>query len=142
MVQTDHEIQSDSHSRTQASGEVLVVDDDQDTLQAVSEVLTAEGYSVTCARDGLQALALVNQRTPALLILDLMMPRMNGWEFLAHVHHQPQCPPVLVLSADRNSAIGHQAGVSAYLPKPVELDELLAAVASLTQSAPNRSRLP
>lgn len=63
---------------------ILVVDDDPDICEVMTELFAAEGYSVECARDGKQALALLKGRpAPCVILLDLMMPVMNGWEFRA-----------------------------------------------------------
>lgn len=106
---------------------VLVVDDETDIRQALAEVLTFEGYQVVDARDGQEALDKARQYRPELVLLDLMMPRMNGWEFrraqkgdraLARI-------PVVVLSAFENDG---DLDAEAYIEKPFDVEELVSAV--------------
>jgi CheY-like chemotaxis protein len=115
-----------------------VVDDDADILEALSEILESEGFGIRQARNGLQALELLEPLRPDLILLDLMMPVMDGWEFAEHIRRRPDWAqiPVILLSADRN--IGDNArklGAVGYLAKPFELSALLNLVqASLTSS--------
>ena len=106
---------------------VLVVDDEVDIREAVAEVLADEGYEVHAAGDGAEALRKARSVHPSLVLLDLMMPGMNGWEFRAAQASDPELRqiPVVVLSA-----LGKVAGLDAngYIQKPFDLDELLSAV--------------
>jgi CheY-like chemotaxis protein len=106
---------------------VLVVDDERDIREAVAELLEDEGYDVVWARDGEEALQQAREHHPQLVLLDLMMPGMNGWEFRKAQKEDPELAaiPVVVLSA-----FGSEAGVdaAAFVQKPFELDELLSAV--------------
>jgi CheY-like chemotaxis protein len=107
---------------------VLVVDDEVDIRQTVADVLADEGYQVFAAGDGAEALAKLRAFHPNLVLLDLMMPRMNGWEFRDAQMHDPDVSsiPVVVLSA-----LGPVPTIEAdaFIQKPFELDELLAVVA-------------
>jgi CheY-like chemotaxis protein len=106
---------------------VLVVDDEVDIRQAVSEVLADEGHQVTAAGDGAEALVMVRDFQPQLILLDLMMPGMSGWEFRRLQKDDPDLStiPVVVLSA-----LGKDGALDAadYLQKPFDLEELLTAV--------------
>jgi CheY-like chemotaxis protein len=106
---------------------VLVVDDESDIREAVSEVLADEGYVVHGAGDGAEALRKARAVHPDIVLLDLMMPGMNGWEFRAAQKGDPELSdiPVVVLSA-----LGRVAGMDAarFIQKPFDLDELLDAV--------------
>ncbi len=106
---------------------VLVVDDERDIREAVAEVLKDEGYDVIDARDGAEALSQLRAHHPAVVLLDLMMPGMNGWEFCAARMREPElCAiPVIVISA-----LGRVSGIdaAAFLQKPFELDALVSAV--------------
>ena len=107
---------------------VLVVDDDPDILDALSEILEVEGYAVQRARNGREALERLEQGLPDLVLLDLMMPVMDGWEFARSLSPHAR-PPIIVLSADRNvSSRAREIGALEWLAKPFELSELLAAV--------------
>ncbi len=113
---------------------VLVVDDEIDIREAVAEVLADEGYEVYAAGDGAEALRKARDVHPSLVLLDLMMPGMNGWEFRAAQATDPELKriPVVVLSA-----LGKVAGFEAagFIQKPFELDELLSAVRAHTATA-------
>jgi len=111
---------------------VLVVDDDPDILDALSEILEAEGYEVTRARNGQEALERLEPMPPKLILLDLMMPVMDGWEFARRMR-QKGSPvsevPIIVLSADRNvGARAREIGAVGHLAKPFELADLLGLV--------------
>jgi two-component system, OmpR family, response regulator CpxR len=103
---------------------ILVVDDDRDLRDTIAVVLEGEGYEVQCAENGAQALARMGLRRPALILLDLSMPIMSGWELLDALQRDRDlaCIPVVVLSAMRAPA-----GVR-HLEKPVSLEQLVAAV--------------
>ncbi len=113
---------------------VLVVDDDPDILDALSEILEAEGYGVTRARNGQEALDRLSPARPDLILLDLMMPVMDGWAFARHMRERgPDVAglPIIVLSADRNvGARAREIGAVGHLAKPFELSDLLSLVHS------------
>jgi len=120
-----------SHRNRGVARRVLVVDDDPDILDALSEILEVEGYRVQRARNGREALQRLEQELPDLVLLDLMMPVMDGWEFARSLDPGAR-PPIIVLSADRNvSAKAKEIGALGWLAKPFELSELLAAVRSV-----------
>src|SRR5262245_60004073 len=120
---------------------ILVVDDDPDILEALSEILEAEGYRMDRARHGQEALSRIDQRRPDLILLDLMMPVMDGWEFSQALHRRGDCRdvPVVVLSADRQAgAKANVVGARGFLSKPFELNELLRLVGdSVSAPAPS-----
>ena len=111
---------------------VLVVDDDPDILEALSEILEAEGFEIRRARNGKEALDRLEPDAPQLILLDLMMPVMDGWEFAQRMRQRPPeiaRIPIIVLSADRN--VGSKAadlGAVGHLAKPFELNDLLELV--------------
>jgi two-component system chemotaxis response regulator CheY len=110
---------------------VLVVDDDPDILEALSEILEAEGYAVQKARNGQEALERLNGSPPDLVLLDLMMPVMDGYEFSRRLRQSALggSIPIIVLSADRNvGARAREIGAVGHLAKPFELNDLLAIV--------------
>lgn len=107
---------------------ILVVDDDSAIREMLELLLEGEGYCVVMAENGLEALGTLRQQPPALVLLDLMMPVMNGWQFLDAVKSlsEFQNLPVLLLSANREVAMtAKQNNVKAYLSKPFEMDKLL-----------------
>ena len=105
---------------------VLVVDDESDIRLAVTEVLSYEGYQVMSACDGAEALMKARAYHPALVLLDLMMPRMDGWEFRRVQQHDPEVSgiPVVVLSAMGPDSLE----ADGYVGKPFDLDDLVSAV--------------
>jgi CheY-like chemotaxis protein len=110
---------------------VLVVDDDPDILEAVAEILEGEGYRVARARNGLEALERVEEELPALVLLDLMMPLMDGAAFGRELEaRRPSLRlPIVVISADGNPDRAVVPGTVGILPKPFDIDSLLHLVA-------------
>ncbi len=117
---------------------VLVVDDDPDILDAICDILEAEGYRVARARHGLEALERVDTERPAVILLDLMMPVMDGVAFAQALRTRPASvpPPILVISADGNPQRAAAVGAQGYLAKPFDIDALLAHVAAMTGVPP------
>jgi CheY-like chemotaxis protein len=116
---------------------VLVIDDDPDILQTLGLCLSSEGYRVLMAANGKEALEILDREHPSVILLDLMMPVMDGWQFVAELDHRGRRDvPLLILSADR-SVQGHaqQLRASGHLAKPFDLDELLGKVQQLTGGA-------
>ena len=112
---------------------VLVVDDDPDILEALAEILEVEGFDIRRARNGQEALERLVAPAPNLILLDLMMPVMDGWEFAQRMHQRPDVAdiPIIVLSADRNVGTkAREIGAVGHLAKPFELNELLDLVRS------------
>ena len=110
---------------------ILLVEDDEAVREALAELLSTEGYRVVCARDGREALGRAAAVRPALIVLDLSMPVMDGWAFRAAQLADPGLAgvPVIVLSAAHGGegAAAHLAP-AAYLAKPVEFERLLTLV--------------
>ncbi len=118
-------------SHRSPSGVILVVDDDPDILEALSEILEGEGFRIRQARNGQEALESLVAEPPNLILLDLTMPVMDGWEFAEHMHRRKDWAqiPVIVLSADRNvGGKARELGARGYLAKPFESSELLTLV--------------
>ena len=124
-----------------AAETILVVDDDPDILEALSEILETEGFSIRRARNGQEALDRLREGSPALILLDLMMPVMDGWEFSKRMKQLKEHAktPIIVLSADRNvAAKARDIGAVGHLAKPFELVHLLEMVRSaLSRSVAN-----
>lgn len=104
---------------------VLVVEDDIDIRSALQGFLKDEGYNVVTADNGRTGLQMLEKEKPGLVLLDLMMPVMNGWEFLEEKNHSAANSkvPVLVISAvPGNPSI---PGALGFLKKPIDLDRLI-----------------
>jgi DNA-binding response OmpR family regulator len=111
---------------------VLIVEDDDDVRGALAAFLEAEGYRVREASDGAAALRELRAGSVGLVLLDLWMPGMNGWEFRAEQVKDVTLAdvPVVVITADQAAARRATAlGVSGCMTKPIEFPELLAHVA-------------
>jgi DNA-binding NarL/FixJ family response regulator len=117
---------------------LLVVDDDASLLLAVSETLRAEGYAVITARRGGEALVRVAERVPDLIISDIRMPGMDGYQLARNLRSAPhtRLVPIVFLTAKDETAdriAGFRAGVDAYITKPFEPEELVAVVAGILE---------
>src|SRR5579872_3085072 len=95
---------TDLSSSTDQSRHVLVVDDDDGLREIVAEALELEGYTVGQARDGQEALDYIQSSAPHAIVLDLMMPRVDGWTFVERCRAEARCAgvPIVVVSASHN----------------------------------------
>ena len=112
---------------------ILVVDDDADIRDSLRELLEEEGYHVATAANGREALDVLSslERTPVML-LDLLMPVMSGWEVLETLRGRAEPVPVVVLSAAADSSKVLMSGAARFLPKPIQLEDLLGTLDSLS----------
>ena len=121
---------------------LLVVEDDPIIQVLVREVLVGAGYEVAVADDGESGLEQVRAERPDLMVLDVMMPGIDGYEVLAQVRGNPETAelPVVMLTAlnsDEDIQKGFAAGANDYVTKPFQAEELLASVSALV--APTRA---
>jgi two-component system response regulator MprA len=110
---------------------ILIVDDDQNILNMLKRALNYEGYQVIMANNGRDALQLLGQMLPDLVILDVMMPKMDGWEVCREIRKTYDKLPIIMLTAKdevENRIKGLDLGADDYVVKPFHLDELLARV--------------
>lgn len=111
--------------------EILIAEDDAGIRTGLKEILEAEGHQVRVVDDGAQALAAFKEKTPHLLLLDVVMPRMSGLEVCVHVRTVNPTIPVLMLTAKNDAAdvaVGLGLGADDYLVKPFRIPELLARI--------------
>jgi DNA-binding response OmpR family regulator len=117
---------------------ILLVDDSPDILSVTDAILSSAGYDVVTSTDGAIALQIMNLMTPDLVILDITMPRMDGYEVTRHIRYNEEWDriPILLFSALSPSEIslGLQYGANDFISKPVSLDELLGKVSFLLLS--------
>lgn len=122
-------------SQSSLPDHILVVDDSPDNVFLIQTILEEEGYKISTAEDGPSALVLIEQSPPHLVLLDVMMPGMDGFEVTQRIRRNEQLPfiPILLITAyDQPSvAQGLDMGADDFIRKPVEVDELLARVRSL-----------
>ncbi len=125
------------------SKHILIVEDDPHIQLGLTEALTGEGYTVTGCTDGGQAVALIRQARPDLVLLDVMLPRKNGYDICRELRAAKIMVPVLMLTAksqEIDKVVGLELGADDYVTKPFGLRELLARVqALLRRSAPHAS---
>ncbi len=119
---------------------ILVVDDSPSVRRVVSTMLKSNGWEVQMARDGVEALEMISYETPAGVLLDIEMPRMDGYELIATVRAQEQYRtlPLVVLTsraAAKHQQRAMQLGASAYVVKPYQDEELLGTLKSLVYGA-------
>jgi len=119
---------------------ILVVDDEEDILNFLEMVLTEKGYEVVTAAGGHEALTRVQIERPDLVLLDVMMPQMDGWEVLKllRVDEGTAQVPVAMLSARteaRDRVQGLQEGAIDYICKPFSLQELLGKIEAIFEQA-------
>ncbi|HBL10164.1 MAG TPA: DNA-binding response regulator [Cyanobacteria bacterium UBA11162] len=117
---------------------ILVADDNLGTRLAVNDYLEMSGYSVLTAEDGEQALSLIDKYHPHLLVADINMPKMDGYELVRNVRTRPafRLLPVIFLTERRTTEErikGYQLGCDLYLPKPFEMQELGAVIRNLLE---------
>jgi len=122
---------------------ILVVDDEPAVRESLVSSLIFEGYQVSEASDGAEALEQIDKKNPDLVVLDVLMPRMDGLTACRRLRTQGETLPVLMLTArdmvgDR--VTGLDAGADDYLVKPFELDELLARIRALLRRSTLASR--
>ena len=116
---------------------ILVVDDEKQLRTLVKEYLTQEGFRVVMAADGQEALYVARYEKPDLIILDLMMPEMNGYEFM-RVHGKERETPVIMLTAkveENDRVLGLELGADDYVTKPFSMRELTARVRAVLRRA-------
>jgi chemosensory pili system protein ChpA (sensor histidine kinase/response regulator) len=116
--------------------EIMVVDDSLTMRKVLSRLLEREGYRVVVAKDGMDALQLLQDSLPDLILSDIEMPRMDGFELVRNIRGDSRTAaiPLLIISsrtAEKHRSLARDLGVNAYLGKPVQDDELLAQVRAL-----------
>ncbi|MDT8304313.1 MAG: response regulator [Anaerolineae bacterium] len=126
---------------------ILIVDDDPDVLENIVTVLETQPYRLATAQDGKKCMALMEQELPDLLILDLLMPRMDGWAVIREMRSEPRLAqvPIMVLTTVMEDAsrrryeleTGMAMNVQDYVQKPVRAAELLRRVEKLLAVQPH-----
>jgi CheY-like chemotaxis protein len=121
-----------------SDGPILIVDDDPSIRATISEILRLEGYPVQTAANGVEALEAIVRVHPSLVLLDMRMPRIDGWEFARRLTEHGARPPIIVMTAARDARrAAADIGADAYLTKPFEIDQLLTQVAQHMEALGN-----
>jgi chemosensory pili system protein ChpA (sensor histidine kinase/response regulator) len=114
----------------------MVVDDSLTVRKITSRFLLREGYRVSTAKDGVEALEMLEDELPAVMLLDIEMPRMDGFEVTQHMRNNPRLADVPIImitsrTADKHRDHALELGVNAYLGKPYQEEDLLAEITRL-----------
>ncbi|GAB4364398.1 MAG: hypothetical protein Kow00121_00010 [Elainellaceae cyanobacterium] len=107
---------------------ILVIDDDPAVLDLTQRFLSREGFNVIAAMDGQEGLRLAREQSPDVILLDVRMPNLNGWEVLSRLKSDPELAniPVVMVTIEDDQSLGCALGATDYLLKPVDYDRLLA----------------
>lgn len=122
---------------------ILIVDDDKEILETLQSRLSREGYEVVTALDGEEALLKVKQDDPDIIILDLLLPKLNGFEVLKEIRqkYEDKWRPVIIISAQAeldSLRKGYALEADHYLTKPVTMEKVLQGVETLASLIPLR----
>jgi phosphoserine phosphatase RsbU/P len=123
---------------------IVVIEDDPAILSGLEATLRSESYDVLTARDGEDGYRLVQERQPDLVILDLMLPKMNGYDVCGQIRRHGLATPILMLTAhdqETNRVQGFEAGADDYVTKPFSIRELLGRVRAILRRSDGRSDL-
>lgn len=125
-------------TQNQDSAKVMVIDDSQTIRRTAETLLTREGYAVITAQDGFEALGKIADHQPDIIFIDIMMPRLDGYQACALIKGNPRFAktPVIMLSSKDglfDRARGRIVGSDEYLTKPFTKDELIGAVKAHTK---------
>jgi DNA-binding response OmpR family regulator len=124
---------------------VLVVEDDPSIMLGLRINLESEGYQVIAAEDGERGLALARSEQPHLVILDVMLPKINGFQMLQTIRREGLAMPIIVLSArtgEMDKVTGLELGAEDYVAKPFSLAELLARIRAALRRGPRPAEPP
>lgn len=117
---------------------ILVIDDDKNIRRLIQAVLEAENYTVSTAVDGIEALNILGSQHIDLIVLDIMMPKMNGYEFTETIREQKIDIPILMVSAKHEPSDKHKGfivGTDDYITKPIDQEEMLLRIKALLRRA-------
>jgi CheY-like chemotaxis protein len=122
---------------------VLVVDDDEHIRELLNQELAEAGYQVRLAANGREGLAEIRRERPDLIILDVMMPEMNGFDVAAVIKNDPETQdiPIVVLSIVQDQERGYRLGVDRYLTKPIDTAALFREIGELLEQGRSRKRV-
>lgn len=135
-----------AHSQLKVNGQashILIVDDDESIRSLLHQELGEAGYNIEEASNGKEALACVRKQRPDLIILDIMMPEMNGFDVAAVLKNDPQTMdiPIIVLSIVQDKARGFRIGVDRYLTKPIDTNLLFAEIGNLLEQGKSKKKV-
>lgn len=109
---------------------ILVVDDDENICELLRLYLEKEGYGVICAFDGLDAISKYERENPSLILLDIMLPKLDGWQVCRQIRKSSQVPIVMITAKSEtfDKILGLELGADDYISKPFDAKEVMARV--------------
>lgn len=112
------------------NGKILIVDDDTNICELLRLYIEKEGYSTAIAHDGIQALEVFNREQPNLVLLDIMMPKLDGWQVCREIRKTSDCPIIMITAKGEvfDKILGLELGADDYVVKPFEAKEVVARV--------------
>ena len=113
-----------------AMGKVLVADDDKNICELLRLYLVKEGFQVVLAGDGEEALARFSAENPDIILLDVMMPRLDGWQVCREIRKKSECPIIMITAKGEtfDKVLGLELGADDYVVKPFETKEIVARI--------------
>lgn len=113
-----------------AVGKILVVDDDQNICELLRLYIEKEGFTVTIANDGRKALEAFDTENPDLIMLDIMLPELDGWQICREIRKKSQCPIIMLTAKGEvfDKVLGLELGADDYVVKPFEAKEVVARI--------------
>ena len=113
-----------------ASGKILVVDDDQNICELLRLYIEKEGFDVVIANDGRKAIELFDAENPDLILLDIMLPELDGWQVCREIRKKSQCPIIMLTAKGEvfDKVLGLELGADDYVVKPFEAKEVIARI--------------
>lgn len=113
-----------------AAGKILVVDDDQNICELLRLYIEKEGFEVTIANDGRRALECFEAQKPDLIMLDIMLPELDGWQVCREIRKKSQCPIIMLTAKGEvfDKVLGLELGADDYVVKPFEAKEVVARI--------------
>jgi DNA-binding response OmpR family regulator len=138
-----HQLRDNVDSHRPRPRSVLVVDDDPNLRSALQQEFTEAGYAVRLAENGRKALALIGEETPGIVILDVLMPEMNGFDVAAVLKNNPATMdiPIIILSILEDKERGFHVGVDRYLNKPIDTVSLFREVGILLDQGKSKKKV-
>ena len=111
-------------------GKILVADDDQNIAELLRLYLEKEGYTVVLAADGEQAIERFNAENPDIVLLDIMMPKLDGWQVCRDIRKKSNCPIIMVTAKGEtfDKVLGLELGADDYVVKPFDAKEIVARI--------------
>lgn len=126
-----------------SKGEILIVDDEPGIVRLISMYLEREGFQAVTARGGAEALELMTRRSPALVVLDIMLPDIDGWEVCREIRRTSDVPIIMLTAreGDEDKIVGLELGADDYVTKPFVPRELVARVKAILRRS-TRAAVP